>query len=106
MNAFSNMRLMTREEHRQHHQEGLDAVLPFRKSLQGMDRDDVVKVMAEHLVSAILHANLDTSSDIDVIQTLLDTPERFQSRVVLNHLDDAKAEALQMLIAKEIGDDT
>lgn len=79
-------------------------VVPFRKPLQGMDRDDIVKIMAEHLVSAILHASLDTSSDIDVIQTLLDTPERFQSRVVLNHIDDAKAEALQMLIQREIGE--
>ncbi len=69
-----------------------------------LDRDDIVKRMAEHLVAAILHDALDTSSDIDVIQCLLDTPDRFQSRVVLNHMDDALFEAKQVLIAREIGD--
>lgn len=80
-------------------------VLHFqRRPLQSMERSDIVKAMAEHLVAAILHANLDTSSDIDVIQALLDTPERFQSRVVLDHMDDAKYEADQMLIARELAE--
>jgi hypothetical protein len=68
------------------------------------NRDDIVKRMAEHLVAAILHDALDTSSDIDVIQCLLDTPDGFQSRVILNHLDDALSEAKQFLIAREMGD--
>lgn len=80
------------------------SVVPFRKPLQDMRRDEIVDVMAAHLVAAILHDSLDTSSDIDVIQTLLNTPERFQSRIVLNHMDDALYEAKQILIAKEIGD--
>lgn len=80
------------------------SVIPFRKPLQDMRRDEIVDVMAQHLVAAILHDGLDTSNDIDVIQTLLNTPERFQSRVVLNHLDDALAEAKQMLIAREMGE--
>ncbi len=79
-------------------------VVPFRKPLEGMRRDEIVDIMAQHLVAAILHDALDTSSDIDVIQTLLNTPERFQSRVVLNHMDDAMLEAKQILIAREMGD--
>jgi hypothetical protein len=80
------------------------SVVPFRRPLESMDRDDIVKIMARHLVAAILHNSLDTSSDIDVIQCLLDTPERFQSRIVLNHMDDAKIEADQMLIAAEMSE--
>lgn len=68
------------------------------------DRDAVVKCMAEHLVASILTDDLDTSNDIDVISVLLNTPERFQSRVVLNHMDDALFEAKQILIQREIGD--
>jgi hypothetical protein len=79
-------------------------VVSFRRPLQSLRRDEIVDVMAAHLVAAILHAGLDTSSDIEVIQCLLNTPERFQSRVVLNHLDDALYAAKQTLIAKEIGD--
>lgn len=79
-------------------------VIPFRKPLEALRRDEIVDVMAAHLVAAILHDGLDTSSDIDVIECLLNTPERFQSRVVLNHLDDALAEAKQTLIAREMGD--
>ncbi len=79
-------------------------VAPFRKPLQDLRRDEIVDCMAMHLVAAILHNGLDTSSDIDVIDCLLNTPERFQSRVVLNHIDDAMAEAKQILIAKEMGD--
>jgi hypothetical protein len=81
------------------------SIVPFRKPLEALRRDEIVDCMASHLVAAILHAGLDTSSDIDVIQTLLNTPERFQSRIVLNHLDDALAEAKQQLIAREMGED-
>jgi hypothetical protein len=80
-------------------------VVPFRKPLEALRRDEIVDIMASHLVAAILHDGLDTSSDIDVIQTLLNTPERFQSRVVLNHMDDALYFAKQTLIAKELGED-
>lgn len=69
-----------------------------------MDRDDIVKRMAEHLVAAILHDALDTSSDIDVIQTLLNLPDRFNHRVVLDHMDSALYLAKQTLIAREMGD--
>lgn len=79
-------------------------VVPFRKPLQDLRRDEIVDCMAAHLVAAILHDALDTSSDIDVIDCLLNTPERFQSRIVLNHLDDALYQAKQTLIAREIGD--
>lgn len=79
-------------------------VVPFRKPLEALDRSEIVKSMAEHLVAAILHDGLDTSSDLDVIQTLLNTPERYQSRVVLNHMDDALLEAKQILIAAEISE--
>lgn len=71
--------------------------------LQLAHREEVVKCMSQHLVAAVLHDGLNTASDIDVIQCLLNTPERFQSRVVLNHLDDALFECKQILIAKEIG---
>jgi hypothetical protein len=79
-------------------------VVPFRKPLQDLRRDEIVDCMSMHLVAAILHDGLDTSSDIDVIQCLRNTPERFQSRVVLDHLDDALYQAKQTLIAKELGD--
>lgn len=68
------------------------------------DRRTVNRRPVPQTPAAILHASLDTSSDIDVIQTLLDTPERFQSRIVLDHMDDALYEAKQILIAREIGD--
>lgn len=79
-------------------------VTPFRKPLQALRRDEIADIMASHLVAAILHDSLDTSSDMDVIACLLNTPERFQSRIVLDHLDDALYLAKQTLIAKEIGD--
>ena len=79
-------------------------VVPFRRPLEAMDRAEIVQNMAEHLVAAILHDRLDTSSDIDVIECLLHTPERYQSRVVLNHMDDALADAKQTLIAMEISE--
>ncbi|MBR1230237.1 hypothetical protein JQ600_35670 [Bradyrhizobium sp. AUGA SZCCT0176] len=79
-------------------------VVPFRRPLEAVPRAEIVSTMAMHLVAAILHDDLDVTNDIDVIQTLLNTPERFQSRVVLNHMDDAKAEAEQTIIAKEMGD--
>jgi len=79
-----------------------ETVVPFRRPLEALDRSEIVNCMAGHLVAAILHDALDTSSDIEVIQTLLNTPERFQSRVVLNHLDDALYLAKQILIAREI----
>ena len=80
------------------------SVIAFRKPLEATSRDEIVKSMAEHLIAAILHDRLDTSSDIDVIQCLLDTPERYQSRVVLNHVDDALLEAKQILIAREMSE--
>lgn len=79
-------------------------VVEFRKPLD-LRRDQIIDCMASHLVAAILTDGLDTSSDVDVISCLMNTPERYQSRVVLNHMDDAMAEAKQILIAKEIGED-
>jgi hypothetical protein len=81
--------------------------LQFRRStpserLALASRDEIVNAMAGYLVAAVLHNGLDTSRDIDVIQTLLDTPERFQSRVVLNHFDAAMYVAKQQLIAMEM----
>lgn len=73
--------------------------VPFRKDMR---RDEIVDCMAAHLVAAILHDGLDTSSDIDVIQTLLNLPERFNHRVVLNHMDSALYEAKQVLIQREM----
>jgi len=78
-------------------------VVQFRQPLD-LRRDQIVDVMAGYLVAAILTDGLDTSSDVDVISCLMNTPERFQSRVVLNHMDDALAEAKQTLIAKEMGE--
>ena len=82
----------------------IQTVAPFRRPLEAIPRDEIVKSMAEHLVAAILTDGLDTSRDIDVIETLLNTPERYQSRVVLNHLDDALLEANQILIAREMSE--
>lgn len=85
-------------------------VLPRGKALPSQilsiaSRDDIVRRMAEHLVAAILHDGLNTSSDIDVITTLYNSPERFPSRTVLDHMDDALYEAKQTLIAREMGED-
>lgn len=79
-------------------------VTPFRRPLEAMDRSEIVRIMAGYLVAEIMHNSLDTSRDQDVIQALLNTPERFQSRVVLNHMDEALAEAKQILIAREISE--
>ncbi|MDB5550638.1 MAG: hypothetical protein JWL86_622 [Rhizobium sp.] len=67
-----------------------------------IDRAATVKQMAEHLVAAILHDSLDTSSDVDVIECLRTTPELYHYRIVLDHMDDAMAEAKQTLVAMEI----
>lgn len=77
-------------------------VIPFRKPLEAFRRDEIVDCMAGHLVAAILCGNLDTSSGCDVIQVLRETPERFNWRTIHDHMDDALAEAKQLLIAKEI----
>jgi len=79
--------------------------VPFRRPLEAIPRDEIVKSMAEHLVAAILHANLDTSRDIDVIQTLRETPERYQTRVVLDHMDDALYSAKRIMIERETSED-
>lgn len=80
------------------------SVIPFRKPLEAFRRDEIVTIMAGYLVAEIMHNALDVQRDQDVITTLLNTPERFQSRVVLNHMDDAVAEAKQILIMKEMGE--
>jgi hypothetical protein len=79
-------------------------VIPFRRPLEAMDRAEIVKIMADHLVAAILHNKLDTSRDQDIIETLLNTPDRFQSRVVLDHMDAALYSAKQILIAREMSE--
>lgn len=76
---------------------------PVRPSvrIQLAHREQVIKCMSEHLVAAVLHG-LNTSSDIDVIQCLLDTPERFNHRAVLDNMDDAMIAAKLMLIQMEM----
>lgn len=119
MRHESNLRLLTREEHAAKHglepvkirlsgsvaewQAARDTFLATRPIPVG--RDSIVTRMAEHLVAAILHDGLNTSSDIDVITTLYNSPERFPSRTVLDHMDDALYEAKQTLIAREMGED-
>lgn len=85
-------------------------VLPRGKALPSeilsiAHREDIVRRMAEHLVAAILHDGLNTSADMEVITTLYNAPERFPSRVILDHMDDAMYLAKQTLIAREMGDD-
>lgn len=70
--------------------------------LEFPSRTCVVKVMAEHLVAAILHDRLDTSSDIDVIECLRSTPERFNWRTIHDHMDDALYSAKQTVFAMEM----
>lgn len=82
----------------------ISSVVPFRKPIQDLRRDEIVAEMAATLVAEILHNSLDTSREQDVIQVLLDAPARWQSRVVLNHMDDALDEANQTLMAREMGD--
>lgn len=80
------------------------SIVPFRRPLEALAREDIIKIMAEHLVAAILHDRLNTASDTDVITCLLNTPERFQSRVVLNHMDDAVHSAKLALIEIEMSE--
>jgi hypothetical protein len=79
-------------------------VIAFRKPIEALSREEIVKSMAEHLVAAILHDKLCTASDIDVIRCLLNTPERYQSAIVRNHMDDAVSVAKQILNAMEMSD--
>lgn len=74
----------------------------LRNDAGNIDRAATVKQMAEHLVAGILHGSLDTSSEIDVIEYLLDAPDMYHSRTILDHLDDALLEAKQILIAVEM----
>lgn len=78
------------------------SVIPFRRPLEALDRSEIVKSMAEHLAAAVIADHLDLASEIDVIDTLWRAPEQWQSRVILNHLDDALLEARQILIAGEM----
>lgn len=69
--------------------------------LQLANREEVIRCMAEHLVAGIM-GGLNTSCDYQVIEYLLNTPERFQSRVVLNHMDDAMYVAKMTLVTAEL----
>jgi hypothetical protein len=81
------------------------AVTPFRRPIDSLKGWEIEKIMASHLVAAVIADGLDTSNDIDVISCLLNTPDRFHHRVVLDHMDSAMVEAKQILIAKEMGED-
>jgi hypothetical protein len=76
----------------------------LRDNAGAVDRAATVKQMAEHLVAAILHDSLDTSSDVDVIECLRHTPELYHWRLVLDHLDDALYLAKMTLVAREMDD--
>lgn len=71
--------------------------------LASANREAIVKSMAEHLAAAVIADRLDISNDIDVIDTLWRTPEQWQSRVILNHFDDAVFECRQILVAQSMG---
>jgi hypothetical protein len=74
----------------------------MRKPDGNLDREAIVKRMAEHIVAGVLHARLDTSCEQDIIRLLYDAPDRFHYRIVLDHMDDALFEAKQSLIAMEV----
>jgi hypothetical protein len=60
-------------------------------------RADTEKTMAEHLVAGVIGAQLNTSSDIAVIEYLRHTPEKYHARFVLDHYDAALVEAKRIL---------
>lgn len=66
-----------------------------------VSREEIVKEMSLHLVAAILHRSLNTSSEMEVIDCLMEAPERYNSRVVLDHMDDALKAAKQILDQRE-----
>jgi hypothetical protein len=78
-------------------------VIPFRKPLEAVHRSEIIGIMAAHLAAGMLNG-LNMSSDIDVIQYLLDTPERFHPRIVLDHMDDAPQSAVEIFVAMKKGD--
>lgn len=79
-----------------------DARPIIRNESGALDRAATITRMSEHLVAAILHQGLDTSSDSDVIAYLYDAPDRYHHRVVLDHYEDAVAAAKQTLVMQEM----
>jgi len=79
-------------------------VVPFRadQAIAAGDRPAIVKAMAEHLAAAVIADRLDLSNDIDVIDSLWRCGQQWQSRVILNHLDEALFECRQILVAAEL----
>lgn len=72
-----------------------------RASNERPERERLVAEMAAHLVAGIL-GGLNSASDIDVIDYLWRVEQRYPSRVILNHMEDAMLEAKQQLIAMEM----
>lgn len=64
------------------------SVVQFRKPLEALSRDEVVKTMADHLVAAVVDG-LSTANTLDVFKCLYDSPDRYHHRVVNDHMDDA-----------------
>lgn len=77
------------------------SVVQFRKPLEALGRDEIVKTMADHLYAGMC-GGLDLLSDIDVIDYLWRTPDRFHHRVILDHLDDALVECRQIMVGVEM----
>jgi hypothetical protein len=65
-------------------------------------RPVLVEQMANHLVAAIMHGGLNTSSDVDVIECLRRAPDKYHYRTVLDHMDDALVQAKQILVTVEM----
>jgi hypothetical protein len=76
-------------------------VVRFRRPIEAMSREEIVKNMANHLYAGRT-GGLDLRSEIDVIDYLWRTPEQYHHRVILDHLDDALVECQQMIVAAEM----
>lgn len=58
--------------------------------------------MASHLVAGTT-GKLDLSSDVDVIQYLRETVERYPARVIVDHMDAAVSLARETIAAASMG---
>lgn len=79
------------------------ATLPAAQHEQA--RAGIVKLMADHLVAAMMCDALDIGDDAEVIDCLLNTPEQFRWSVIRTHLDDALLQAKQTLIERAMAED-
>ena len=69
--------------------------------LRAKSRDGIVQQMAEHLVAGAI-GGLDLTCDVDVVQYMLDAPERYGWKAIEQHIDAATLVAQQIIVTAEM----